>query len=751
MMCYILAGLGFVLWLKMFSFLSWCNQERSDRAAVAPFHRPPPLLRRPCSTKGAKSFEYCNASLSDEERIASLMSALHPEEKISMLGNKVPSIRRLSLPPYNWWNEALHGVSFSCCPDIYFKSTSFPQVCSLGLSFNRSLFSAIGDAIGLEAVEHVWRVGDVPGLTFWSPNVNLFRDPRWGRGQEVPGEDPYLNGEYAAEWIPALQYGLTGEGRGGGKPRVAAACKHFAAYSLETGRRSFDARVDERDLNDSYLPMFKRCVESGALGLMCSYNAINGVPSCASAELLTNKLRTEWGFEGYVTGDCSAVESIFTGHKYANSTEEAVAIALRAGLSSDCGGAIQSRGMAALNSKLVSMEDINRALRDLLRLQFRLGYYNNLSSPVNEPSEGLGSSRQRLYQVRMHNELALEAARQGIVLLKNGPLPFNLSNHHSIGLFGPNADSPITMQGNYFGEAPYLITPKQGFEDMGAQVRYLKGCNVSDDTISESDEICKVAATADASVLIMGMDQTIESEGRDRVSLTLPGAAQDKLIRLVSSCSQGKNTKKPVILIIMAGGPIDLSSYKDEENVDSILYVGYPGQAGGSAIAECLWGQFNPSGRLTTTIYPQEYAQLVDLGDMRMRPSPSDGFPGRTHRFYVGNVVYPFGYGLSYSHFKRRLISSQNQSTDIEVEVSNEGPIDGSHSILLFHSGPSAGKEGNPIQTLVGFSKVTLVVGETRTTAFSTDEALLQKPGVHKFFLLADNEDGERTHKVIVD
>ena len=171
------------------------------------------------------------------------------------------------------------------------------------------------------------------------------------------------------------------------------------------------------------------------------------------------------------------------------------------------------------------MEDINRALRDLLRLQFRLGYYNNLSSPVNEPSEGMGSSRQRLYQVRMHNELALEAARQGIVLLKNGPLPFNLSNHHSIGLFGPNADSPITMQGNYFGEAPYLITPKQGFEDMGAQVRYLKGCNVSDDTISESDEICKVAATADASVLIMGMDQTIESEGRDRVSLTLPGAA----------------------------------------------------------------------------------------------------------------------------------------------------------------------------------------------------------------------------------
>lgn len=700
-------------------------------------------------------WEYCDTTLSDADRISWLLDNLTLEEKISLLGNKAAAVPRLSLPPYNWWSEALHGVSSSCCPGIKFKSTSFPQVCTTGASFNRSLFESIGDAIGAEAIEHYSRLGDVPGLTYWAPNVNLFRDPRWGRGQEVPGEDPYLNAQYAAMLIPALQYGKDGGGRGDGLPRVAAACKHFAAYSIETGRMAFDAKVDERDMEESYLPMFKTCVESGVLGFMCSYNAVNGVPSCANGDLLTSKLRDDWGFDGYITGDCGAVGNIYASHHYTDSTGEGIAAALKSGVDSDCGGDVQSQGLDAFNAGYLSLQDIDRALTNLFGVQYRLGYYNP-PAPAQDYSQSEVLWRRRLLddQVHMHNDLALEAAKQGIVLLKNGhrdasqrPLPLSQEEHKGIALFGPNADATYTMQGNYFGKAPFLVSPKKGLEDLDIDVAYLKGCNITAPSLEiKKDEICHTAATSDATILVMGNDGGIENEGRDRTSIALPGRGQMELIELASACAK-KQDVKSVILIIMSGGPIDLSPYKEDKSIDAILYVGYPGQAGGTAIAEALYGKFSPSGKLTTTIYPEAFAEQADIRDMRMRPS--ENFPGRTYRYYTGETVYPFGFGMSYTIFERTITTSDNDSdfSKVNVEVSNQGPMESAHSVLLFHSGPKAGHEGNPIRSLVGFDNIFLLVGEKKVVEFNIDSAVMKGAGLHQFSL-GLNEEGEDEEQV---
>mmetsp|Transcript_35546 Transcript_35546/g.72049 ORF Transcript_35546/g.72049 Transcript_35546/m.72049 type:complete len:781 (-) Transcript_35546:4126-6468(-) len=736
-------------------------------------HNPPPWdvpfsvstaekYERPCSTPEAMKWKYCDTSLPDSDRISFLLDSLTPEEKISLLGNKASAVPRLSLPPYNWWSEALHGVSSSCCPGIKFKSTSFPQVCTTGASFNTSLFEAIGDAIGAEAIEHYSRLDDVPGLTYWAPNVNLFRDPRWGRGQEVPGEDPYLNGQYAAHLIPALQYGKDGRGRGDGRPRIAAACKHFAAYSIETGRMAFDAKVDEMDLEESYMPMFRKCVESGVLGFMCSYNAVNGVPSCANGDLLTSKLRREWGFDGYITGDCGAVGNIYASHHYTDSMEEGIAVALKSGVDSDCGGDIQAHGLTALDAGHLSIKDIDRALKSLFDVQFRLGYYN---LPTSAPELEL-QRRSLDDSVHMHNDLALEAARQGIVLLKNGnsnaakdPLPLSKEKHASIALFGPNADATYTMLGNYFGEAPLLVSPKQGLTNMGINISYMKGCNITAQSLeSKKDDICRVAAASAATILVVGNNGGVENEGRDRISVVFPGEGQVELIQLASTCAKEENDK-PVILIVMSGGPIDLSPYKKNKNIDAMLYVGYPGQSGGTAIAEAIYGDFSPSGRLATTIYPRQFAENVDIGDMRMRPAGD--FPGRTYRYYTGEVVYPFGFGMSYSTFKRTMSMANDDGSNagtsdafsrVDIEVLNQGPLDCAHSILLFHSGPNAGHDGNPIRSLIGFEKLFLRVGEKMTVPFSIDSHTLRKNGIHRFSLApsAEREDENGSHEIVI-
>jgi hypothetical protein len=313
------------------------------------------------------------------------------------------------------------------------------------------------------------------------------------------------------------------------------------------------------------------------------------------------------------------------------------------------------------------------------------------------------------------------------------------------------------MLGNYFGEAPLLVSPKQSLTNMGINVSYVKGCNITALSLeSEKDDICRVAAASAATILIVGNNGGVENEGRDRRSIVLPGEGQVELIQLASTCAKKENDK-PVILIIMSGGPIDLSPYKKNKNIDAMLYVGYPGQSGGTAIAEAIYGEFSPSGRLATTIYPAQFTEQVDIGDMRMRPSGD--FPGRTYRYYTGEVVYPFGFGMSYTKFKRTMTMANDDGSNaatsdafsrVNIEVLNQGPTNCAHSLLLFHSGPNAGHNGNPIRSLIGFEKVLLRVGEKVTVPFSIDSHILRKNGMHRFSLAPEREDEDDLHEIVI-
>ncbi|KAL7553331.1 hypothetical protein ACHAWF_016610, partial [Thalassiosira exigua] len=721
--------------------------------------------------------------------------------KVSLLGHDAPSIDRddFYLPAHKWWNEGLHGVaSTDCCPPhVYHNVTSFPQVIGLAATWNRTLWNEVGGAIGTEALRQIRRAeaaGDdvIPGLTYFTPNINIFRDPRWGRGQETPGEDPYLTSHYAAVMVSSLQYGsevlrprlqrLAGGpteevGDSGAtppprrrKPRIAATCKHFAAYSLETSRLNFSANIrDERDWDDTYFPAFEACVRSGwflrehfgdddalesgshdgALGVMCSYNAIDGVPACANPGLLRDKLRDEWGFGGYVVSDCWAVADIYEEHRYARSYEDAVGMALKAGVDLDCGDTMQGYGMKALEEGKVDVADVDRALTRQFAVLMELGYFDDEPEP-NAEDESLA---------RRHDELALDAALQSIVLLKNGPddasdrprpLPLSLAKHGKIDLVGPLADDEQIPLGNYHGAPSEVIAPLRGLRELGVEASHVRGCNVTGgsdgDDVDAAGDLCeRMGDAVDATILIVGLDQGVESEDLDRTSLFLPEAQRD-VVEEASRCSKARSPGAPVVLVVVTGGPVDLSSYKLDDGIDAILYASYPGQAGGRALSRVLYGRYNPSGRLVTTIYRNSQLDRVALEDMRMRPeepsNPDDRddelFPGRTYRFYNGPVVYPFGHGLSYTSWTYSLATVRRENVDavsrIVVTVTNSGHVDGPDSVLLFHRGPRAGTKGNPIKSLIGFEKVSLNAGGSQQVTFNVERWMAtQKSGWHTF------------------
>jgi len=777
-------------------------------------HRPDslPLPERPCQPPYISTHpSHCDTTLSKKERVQYLITHLTNKEKISLLGHDSPSINRpgMYLPAYKWWNEGLHGMAWTdCCPPYEWENvTVFPQVIGLGMTFNRTLWSEVGGVIGTEAMHKVHSTtksnGPHPGLTYFTPNINIFRDVRWGRGQETPGEDPYLTSHYAAVIVMSLQYGneflkqlnqqtdtpaAHAHSRDSlpQKPRIAATCKHFAGYSLETSRFNFSAEItDQRDWNDTYLPAFDACIHAGeflhdyfgaidrssstggALGTMCSYNSINQIPACANPAFLQDRLRHEWSFPGYVVSDCWAISNIYEHHHYASSYSEAAGMALRAGVDLDCGDTVQGYGMEALEEGYMDINDVDRALTNLFGVLVDVGYFDYEEQAITKTAQVHGEDES---QKEYHDQVALEAALQSIVLLKNGPdksspnqqptrlLPLSNTKHRKTTLIGPLADDKNIMLGNYHGIPTNVITPKQGLEDLGIEVEYIQGCNVTDSPDGENDglpdnELCEqMKANSDATILIVGPDQDIESEGLDRTSLLLP-KVQRETIEEATRCSKAKSPSTPLILVVISGGPIDLSSYKSNNDIDAILYTSYPGQAGGQALAHVLYGKYNPSGRLVTTIYHNSYSDKVALYDMRMRPEESntldghnkDLYPGRTYRFYTGSSVYPFGYGLSYSSWNysvelattKRVNSNQydrNLVSVIAVNVSNTGSMDGSDSILLFHMGPDAGRNGKPIKSLIGFEKVYVLAGGTRLVEFNVEKWMMsQEAGTHTF------------------
>ncbi|KAJ9696637.1 hypothetical protein PVL29_008714 [Vitis rotundifolia] len=669
-------------------------------------------------------FPFCRKSMGIGERVKDLIGRLTLEEKVRLLVNNAAGVPRLGIKGYEWWSEALHGVS-NVGPGTKFSgdfpgATSFPQVITTAASFNSSLWEAIGQVVSDEA--RAMYNGGAAGLTFWSPNVNIFRDPRWGRGQETPGEDPVLAGKYAARYVRGLQ------GNAGDRLKVAACCKHFTAYDLDNwngvDRFHFNAQVSKQEMKDTFDVPFKSCVVEGKVAsVMCSYNQVNGVPTCADPNLLRNTLRKQWHLNGYVVSDCDSVGVFYDNQHYTNTPEEAAADAIKAGLDLDCGPFLAIHTQDAIKKGLVSEADVDGSLVNTVTVQMRLGMFDG--EPSAQPFGDLGPKD---VCSPAHQELAFEAARQGIVLLKNhGPsLPLSTRRHRSIAVIGPNSDANVTMIGNYAGIPCGYTTPLQGIGTYSRTI-HQKGCA---DVACSEDQLfagaIDAASQADATVLVMGLDQSIEAEAKDRTDLLLPGRQQE-LVSKVAMASRG-----PTVLVLMSGGPVDVSFAENDQRIAAIVWAGYPGQAGGAAIADILFGVANPGGKLPMTWYPQEYLSKVPMTTMAMRSIPSKAYPGRTYRFYKGPVVYQFGHGLSYTNFVHTIAQAPTAvaiplhghhnttvsgkairvthakcnrlSMGLHLDVKNLGNKDGSHTLLVF-SKPPAGHWA-PHKQLVAFEKV---------------------------------------------
>ncbi|KAK1299665.1 putative beta-D-xylosidase 6 [Acorus calamus] len=725
----------------------------------------------PCRPPNHNHYPFCNTSLPTLTRALSLLSLLALPEKLLQLSNNASPIPRLGLPPYQWWSESLHGVA-SNGPGVSFKgsvpaATSFPQVILSAASFNRTLWRLVAEAIAEEA-RAMHDVGQA-GLTFWAPNINVFRDPRWGRGQETPGEDPMVAAAYAVEYVLGFQgevgggggggKRVLGEDVGGGRMRLSACCKHFTAYDLEKwggfARYTFNAKVTEQDMEDTYQPPFRGCIEEGhASCLMCSYNQVNGVPACARHDLL-NKARNEWGFKGYITSDCDAVAIIYENQSYAHSPEDAVADVLKAGMDINCGTYLLRHTESAVEQGKVSEEDIDRALLNLFTVQMRLGIFDGENQFGNLGPWDVCTEK--------HRELALNAARQGIVLLKNDNrfLPLKKVNIASLAVIGPAANDTSKLGGGYSGVPCNPISLFEGLQAYAERASYAYGClDIACQTEHGFKEAIHIARNADVVVVVAGIDLTQETEDLDRVSLLLPGRQTD-LINTIA-----RESRRPIVLVLMGGGPIDVSFAKHDPKIASILWVGYPGEAGGRAVAEVIFGEFNPGGRLPVTWYPESFTK-IPMNDMNMRADPSRGYPGRTYRFYTGEVVYGFGYGLSYSNFSYRFLSVPHTISflgsyaeadakkikngldfvrvadvpscealrfDVQVSVDNHGDMDGSHTVLLF-SRPETKIRGAAQKQLVGFTRV-------HTRSYESVEANISIDPC-KHFSLA-NENGQQ-------
>ncbi|KAH7573495.1 hypothetical protein ACOSQ2_007487 [Xanthoceras sorbifolium] len=688
-----------------------------------------------------RTLRFCRGSLPIHVRVRDLIGRLTLQEKIRLLVNNAISVPRLGIQGYEWWSEALHGVS-NVGPGTKFGgafpgATSFPQVITTAASFNQSLWEEIGRVVSDEA--RAMYNGGMAGLTYWSPNVNIFRDPRWGRGQETPGEDPVLAGKYAASYVRGLQ----GNGAGN-RLKVAACCKHYTAYDLDNwngmDRYHFNARVSKQDLEDTYNVPFKACVVEGKVAsVMCSYNQVNGKPTCADPDILKNTIRGQWRLNGYIVSDCDSVGVLYDNQHYTKTPEEAAAGSIKAGLDLDCGPFLALHTEGAIQRRLLSEEDVNLALANTITVQMRLGMFDG--APTAQPFGNLGPSH---VCNPAHQQLALEAARQGIVLLKSSgrALPLSTRLHHTVAVIGPNSDVTVTMIGNYAGVACGYTSPLQGIARY-ARTIHQAGCRNVACNENQLIGAAEVAARhADATVLVMGLDQSIEAEFKDRVGLFLPGHQQE-LVSRVARASRG-----PTILVLMCGGPVDVSFAKNDPRISAILWVGYPGQAGGTAIADVLFGTANPGGKLPMTWYPHDYLAKVPMTNMGLRADPARGYPGRTYRFYKGPVIFPFGHGLSYTTFAHTLakaapkqvsvpltttslytleknstilgngirVSHTNCNTPslgVHVDVKNTGDMDGTHTLLVF-STPPAGK-WSATKQLIGFHKVHVLAGSQQT------------------------------------
>ncbi|KAJ1454892.1 family 3 glycoside hydrolase, partial [Pelagophyceae sp. CCMP2097] len=691
-------------------------------------------------------YAFCDASKPVDDRVADLISRLTIAEKALMLTARASpqgGVPRLGVPEYDWGANCIHGAQSRCgsrCP------TSFPNPNAQAASWNRTSWRAMAAVTGKE-LRALWleglgekRLGNLPhlGLDCWSPNININRDPRWGRNLETPGEDPYLNGEYGRVHTLGLQNGQDGRFL-----QAAVTLKHFAAYSLEDGggasRHSFDAVCPKADLAATYFPAFKTAVRAGAKGVMCSYNAVNGVPSCASAFLLRDVLRKAWGFDGYVTSDSGAIQDIAenpSGHRYRNATPaEGVAYAVLAGCDVDSGRQYTSYLEEALDASLFTDADVDALLTRALKVRFEFGLFDAIEDQPYWRATVEGD-----VDTPEAAQLNAEAAQQALVLLKNcqGALP--LEKVGKLAVVGPHANARQGLVGNYLGQLcpesqasfDCVESPAEAFAKHTSTI-VAEGCDVSSNRTDGIESAVALAASADAVVLILGLDtQTVEREQHDRVDLALPGVQLDLARAVVKGLKEQQaadGVARPLIVLLLNGGAVDLSWFKAEAGIDAIVEAFYVGKVGARALADCVFGAFSPSGKLPYHVPDDSYSAETDFRDMAMTAGS-----GRTYRFYTKAPVYDFGFGISYSTFELRRIGKGDlrMNTDgavtVDLVLTNTGAVFAAETVQAYFA-PRNIKLGKPaplpIRQLFDFVKVELAPQASKKLSFRVEAVAL--------------------------
>lgn len=650
-------------------------------------------------------------------RAKELVAQMTIEERASQLTYNSPAIKRLGIPAYNWWNEALHGVARAG------TATSYPQAIGLAAMFDDDFLTDIagsiveeGRAKYNEGAKHEDR--DIyKGLTFWSPNVNIFRDPRWGRGHETYGEDPYLTSRLGTAFIKGLQ--------GEGDVMKGAACaKHFAVHSgPEDIRHEFDAVVSKKDLYETYLPAFEECVKEAKVeAIMGAYNRTNGEPCCGSHTLLRDILRGEWGFEGHVVSDCWALKDFHMYHCVTSTATQSAALAIDAGCDLNCGN-IYLYMLKALEEGLITEEHITRAAERLFTTRYKLGLFDETEYD-KIPYE--------VVECKEHLEQAIEAARKSMVLLKNdGILPLDKSKLKTVGVIGPNANSRLAMKANYYGTSSRYITLLEGVQDeVGDEVRvlYAKGCEMAKDRtepLAEAYdrlmEAVTVAEHSDVVIMCLGLDETLEGEeldegngcgSGDKQDLELPEVQRELLMKITE-------IGKPVIVCNLAGSAINLGYSQDNNN--AILQVWYPGAGGGKAVADILFGKCSPSAKLPLTFY-HGVDDLPEFTDYNMK--------NRTYRYYEGEPLYPFGYGLTYGDVTcvgAEIIDSSISGDNIEIKVTmkNSGKVATDDVVQIYVKNLESEYEVRN-HRLCAYQRVSLQHNEEKSVTISIPTELLK-------------------------
>jgi beta-glucosidase len=656
---------------------------------------------------------YLDPSQPVDVRVNDLVGRMTLEEKASQLINQARAIPRLQVPAYDWWSEALHGVARAG------TATVFPEPIGLAATFDEPLIHEMAVVVGTEArAKHdqavkVGRRDIYEGLDFWSPNINIFRDPRWGRGQETYGEDPFLTGRMGVAFITGMQ---------GDDPkyfRVIATAKHFAVHSgPETTRHTVDVQVSKHDVEDTYLPAFRAAITEGKAGsVMCAYNRVNGQPACASTFLLQHTLRGAWKFNGYVVSDCDAVVDIYKGHHFAKSQAAAAAVSIKTGMDNECADYITivkdmhdyQPFIDAVKQGLFTEADINVTLKRLFTARMRLGMFDppSMVPYANTPESEIDSAP--------HRALALKTAQESMVLLKNdGALPF-ASGVKKILVVGPLADSTEVLYGNYNGTPSHAVSVLEGVRKQfaGTQVSYEPGTSFLREKPVTGDPLAAAimaAKQADVVVAVVGITSKLEGEemkvdvpgfkGGDRTSLNLP-ADEEKLLAAL------KGAGKPLIVVLMNGSALAVNWANDHAN--AILEAWYSGEEGGTAVAQTLAGANNPAGRLPVTFY-QGVEQLPDFDDYAMK--------NRTYRYFTGKPLYPFGYGLSYSKFQYSNLKLSSPELEagsplaVDVDVKNVSARAGDEVVELYVNFPKL--PGAPLRALRGLTRVHLGAGESQ-------------------------------------